>query len=61
VPKWLLSDEDDLFRKPAKYVNYFPFIILSADIMGLLCDSVKSQIKHIVNHKVILLFSCGQV
>lgn len=36
-------------------------MILAADIMELLCDSVESQKRSMVNHKVLLVFKCDLV
>lgn len=36
-------------------------MILSADIMEILCDSVESQKRNMVNHKVLIIFKCDLV
>lgn len=53
VPRQLLSDQDAFDSgSMLSILTIFSIIILADEIMGLLCDSVESQIKHIVSHKV---------
>lgn len=53
VPRQLLLDQDAFDSGSLiNVLNIFSIIILADEIMGLLCDSLESQIKRIVSHKV---------